>query len=179
MACGWRRDRRDPFVKRASSRIANGWRNWRTGTAFHDISCPLRVMRSEVRGVFVPFDGLHRYLPMLASLAGYRVVEVPIRHRPRKYGRSHFGVWNRLFVGLRDLRTVRWMQKTRMTYRVEAVDDVTGTTDDRPGTGRSVVLGTGPLVEERRRHEQHAEHQEGTDPVGGGELRHVEEEDLA
>jgi dolichol-phosphate mannosyltransferase len=121
MACGWRQDRQDPWVKRASSRIANGWRNRRTGSSIHDVTCPLKVFRREVRQVFYPFNGLHRFLPTLAEMSGHRVVEIPVRHRPRLHGRSKYGVWNRLWRGLRDLRAVRWMQARRMTYRAEHV----------------------------------------------------------
>lgn len=118
MACGWRRDRKDPFVKRVSSKIANGWRNWRMGTSIHDVTCPLKVLRREVREVFYPFHGLHRFLPTLAEMAGYRVVEVPVGHRPRLHGESKYGVWNRVFRGLRDVKAVTWMRDRRMTYRV-------------------------------------------------------------
>jgi glycosyltransferase involved in cell wall biosynthesis len=121
MATGWRRDRRDPFVKRMSSRVANAWRNWRTGSAIQDINSPLKVFRRDVRDVFHPFNGLHRFLPTLAEMAGHRVVEIPVNHRPRRHGSSHYGVWNRVFRGMRDLRAVRWMQARRMTYRVERV----------------------------------------------------------
>jgi glycosyltransferase involved in cell wall biosynthesis len=121
MACGWRANRKDPFVKRASSRVANWWRNRKTGSTIHDVTCPLKVMRRGVREVFYPFHGLHRFLPTLAEMAGHRVVEIPVNHRPRLHGSSKYGVWNRVFRGMRDLRAVRWMQDRRMTYRAERV----------------------------------------------------------
>jgi dolichol-phosphate mannosyltransferase len=120
-ALGWRADRKDPFVKRASSKVANWWRNRRTESAIHDVTCPLKVMKRDVRDVFYPFHGLHRFLPTLAEMAGHRVVEVRVNHRARKHGTSKYGVWNRVFRGLRDLRAVRWMRDRRMTYRVERV----------------------------------------------------------
>lgn len=119
MACGWRRDRQDPWVKRASSRIANWWRNRKTASSIHDVTCPLKVFRRDVRDVFHPYNGLHRFLPTLAAMAGHRVVEIPVGHRPRRHGVSKYGVWNRVFRGMRDVRAVRWMQDRRMTYRVE------------------------------------------------------------
>lgn len=122
MALGWRADRKDPFVKRASSKVANWWRNRRTASAIHDVTCPLKAFRREVREVFYPFTGLHRFLPTLAEMAGYRVAEVRVNHRARRHGSSKYGVWNRLFRGLRDLRAVRWMQDRRMTYRVRRAD---------------------------------------------------------
>jgi glycosyltransferase involved in cell wall biosynthesis len=119
MACGRRANRQDPFVKRLSSKIANGWRNRRMGTNIQDITCPLKVFRREVRETFYPFHGLHRFLPTLAEMAGYRILEIPVNHRPRHSGTSKYGVWNRLFRGMRDLTAVRWMKDRRMTYRIE------------------------------------------------------------
>jgi glycosyltransferase involved in cell wall biosynthesis len=121
MVCGWRKERRDPLVKRLSSRVANGWRNLRTGEAVHDITCPLKVFRAAVVPHLPPFDGMHRFYPTLARMAGFRVVEVPVAHRERASGTSKYGVWNRLRKGLSDLRTVRWMQRNRLTYRKERV----------------------------------------------------------
>jgi glycosyltransferase involved in cell wall biosynthesis len=120
-ACGWRRDRRDPFVKRVSSRIANAARNRRLGSTIHDVTCPLKAMRREVLSVFLPLNGIHRFLPDLARTAGYSVVEIPVGHRARKHGRSKYGVWNRLFRGMRDLRAVRWMKDRWITERATRV----------------------------------------------------------
>jgi glycosyltransferase involved in cell wall biosynthesis len=121
MVCGWRRDRSDPWVKRTSSRIANAWRNRRTGEAMHDITCPLKVFRAAIVPHLPPYDGMHRFYPTLARLAGFRVIEVPVAHRPRRTGASKYGIWNRLWKGLDDLRAVRWMQRNRMAYRKERI----------------------------------------------------------
>lgn len=126
MACGWRRERQDPFVKRASSRIANAFRSGRTGDGIHDVTCPLKMFRREVTSIFYPFTGLHRFLPTLAQAAGFKVVEIPVSHRARLHGASKYGVWNRLFRGLADLRAVKWMLARRMTYRATRVDDAPG-----------------------------------------------------
>jgi glycosyltransferase involved in cell wall biosynthesis len=126
MACGWRTVRSDPFVKRASSKIANAFRSGRTGDGIHDVTCPLKVFRREAVAVFLPFNGLHRFLPTLAIAAGLKVVEIPVGHRPRRHGASKYGVWNRLFRGLADLRAVRWMIDRRMTYVATRVEDATG-----------------------------------------------------
>lgn len=119
MVCGWRRERRDPWVKRMSSRIANAWRNRRTGESVHDITCPLKVFRAAIVPHLPPFHGMHRFYPTLARMAGFRVVEVPVAHRPRASGTSKYGIWNRLWKGLSDLRTIRWMQRNRLSYRKE------------------------------------------------------------
>jgi hypothetical protein len=114
---GWRRERDDPWLKRVSSRVANGFRNWRTHERVHDTGCGLKVFRREVLQRIKLWDGMHRFLPTLARMEGFRVVEVPVAHRPRTSGRSHYGVWNRLWKGLRDVRAVRWMWRNRLTYR--------------------------------------------------------------
>jgi hypothetical protein len=118
--------RRDPFVERASSKIANAFRSVRTGDGIHDVTCPLKVLRREVASVFLPFNGLHRFLPTLAIAAGFKVVEIPVSHRPRLHGESKYGVWNRLFRGLDDLRAVKWMIDRRMKYRATRVGDASG-----------------------------------------------------
>jgi len=117
MVIGWRRDRRDPWLKRVSSRIANGYRNWRTHERVHDTGCGLKVFRREILGRVKLYDGMHRFLPTLARMEGFTVTEVVVGHRPRARGRSHYGVWNRLWKGLRDVRAVRWMWRNRLTAR--------------------------------------------------------------
>ena len=116
MVIGWRKERNDAWLKRVSSRIANGYRNWRTNETVHDVGCGLKVFRREVIAKLKLYDGLHRFLPTLARMEGFRIVEVPVPHRPRASGASHYGVWNRLWKGLRDVRTVRWMWANRFTY---------------------------------------------------------------
>jgi len=116
MACGWRRDRDDPAIKKLSSKVANGFRNWRTQSDIQDVTCPLKLFRREVRVCFHPFDGMHRFLPMLARMQGFNVVEVPVSHHKREHGQSKYGVWNRVFKGLSDLKVIRWMQRTQMNY---------------------------------------------------------------
>jgi glycosyltransferase involved in cell wall biosynthesis len=114
---GWRKDRDDPWLRRISSKIANRFRNWRTKEQVHDTGCGLKVFRREVLERLKLWNGLHRFLPTLARIEGFRVTEVPVAHRPRKSGRSHYGVWNRVFKGLSDVRTIRWMWRNRLTYR--------------------------------------------------------------
>ena len=126
MACGWRQVRQDPFVKRASSRIANAFRSGCTGDGIHDVTCPLKVFRREVVSVFHPFMGLHRFLPTLAQASGFKVVEIPVSHRARLHGESKYGVWNRLLRALRDLGAVKWMLARRMTYVATRVGDAAG-----------------------------------------------------
>ena len=116
MAIGWRKERRDSFLKRVSSKIGNGYRNWRTNETVHDTGCALKVFKREVIERIKLWKGLHRFLPTLARMEGFKVVEIPVAHRPRTSGKSHFGVWNRLFKGMADVKTIRWMWKYRFTY---------------------------------------------------------------
>jgi len=118
-ANGWRKDRRDPWLRRVSTRIANGVRNRLTHEQIHDSACGLKVFRREVAERVRLFNGLHRFLPTLARMHGFRVAEVPANHRPRTAGRAKYGVWNRVFKALRDCFAIRWMQRRLLVYQVE------------------------------------------------------------
>lgn len=117
MVIGWRRDRDDPWIKRVSSKIANGYRNWRTHEQIHDTGCGLKVFRREILERVKLFDGMHRFFATLARMEGFRVTEVVVAHRPRARGRSHYGVWNRLWKGLSDVKVVRWKWRNRLTAK--------------------------------------------------------------
>ncbi len=118
---GVRVQRRDPFVKRASSRIANAIRNWVTHENVADTGCSLKVFRKEYLDRIKLFHGLHRFLPTLLKMEGARVVQVPVNHRPRRHGRPKYHLWNRLVGPLVDLFAVRWMQKRHLGYRYEEI----------------------------------------------------------
>jgi glycosyltransferase involved in cell wall biosynthesis len=115
---GVRADRRDGVVRRLSSRIGNGFRNWVTGEQVTDVGCSLRAMRSRYLRHVKLYRGMHRFLPTLLRIEGARVIEVPVSHRPRHAGRSKYGVGNRLFVGFFDVLAVRWMQSRALRYQV-------------------------------------------------------------
>lgn len=108
---GVRVDRHDGWVRRISSRVANGFRNRMTGESVTDVGCSLRVFRAEPARRVKMFRGMHRFLPTLLRMEGARVVEVPVAHRARRFGTSKYGIGNRLFVGLADVFAVRWMQR--------------------------------------------------------------------
>jgi dolichol-phosphate mannosyltransferase len=119
---GVRRERRDDWLRRASSRIANGVRNAATGETVTDVGCSLRVMRAAPLRRVKLFRGMHRFLPTLLRLEGARVVEVPVAHRPRRHGVSKYGIRNRLWAGLVDLFAMRWMQSRALRYEVREED---------------------------------------------------------
>ncbi|MGH0037681.1 MAG: glycosyltransferase family 2 protein [Myxococcota bacterium] len=114
---GVRVDRRDTPLRIWSSRIANAIRNWATGESVTDVGCSLRVMRASTVQRIKLYRGLHRFLPTLLKLEGARCVEVPVSHRPRRYGRSKYGIRNRLVPALVDLLAVRWMQRRALPPR--------------------------------------------------------------
>ena len=111
---GVRMNRQDGALRKLSSRIANGVRNWATGERVSDVGCSLRVMRAAYVKRVKLFRGMHRFLPTLLRMEGARVIELPVSHRPRRAGRSKYGIANRLFVGIADVFAVRWMQKRRL-----------------------------------------------------------------
>jgi len=110
MVNGVRRKRQDSRVRRISSSIANGFRNWVTRESVTDVGCSLRAFRADCVRDLPPFRGLHRFLPSFARLRGHRIVELPVGHGPRRFGVTKYGIHNRLWVGLVDTLGVRWLQ---------------------------------------------------------------------
>ena len=112
--CGVRVNRQDNWLRRVSSRIARRARKTALGADFQDTGCSLRAFkRSTLDGVF-PFNGWHRFLPILVRGNGVTAKEIPVNHRPRVAGVSKYGVWNRLGRGIFDLIGVAWYQKRRL-----------------------------------------------------------------
>jgi dolichol-phosphate mannosyltransferase len=116
---GVRVERNDSPIRKLSSRIGNGFRNWMTGENVTDVGCSLRAMRTSYLRRVKLFRGMHRFLPTLLRMEGASVIEIPVSHRPRRFGRSKYGIANRLFVGLADVLAVRWMQRRALRYRVK------------------------------------------------------------
>lgn len=116
VVCGWRANRKDSFVKKLSSRIANNFRNLLTKDLIHDTGCSLKVYKHELIKKIKLYRGMHRFLPTLLLMEGARLVEVKVSHAQRKFGKSKYNIKNRLFSGLYDLLAVRWMQKRKLDY---------------------------------------------------------------
>jgi glycosyltransferase involved in cell wall biosynthesis len=117
---GWRVKRRagDSVVRRVSSRVANRVRNWVSDETIQDSGCTFRAFRRECLRGLVLYRGFHRFVPTLLKMRGYRVIEIPVTHRPRRFGQSKYGVMNRVFVACVDLFVVRWMKSRRLRYEV-------------------------------------------------------------
>jgi dolichol-phosphate mannosyltransferase len=118
LVCGYRVKRRDTLVKRATSRIANAVRSRYTKDGVRDTGCTLKAMRRECVSTLLPFKGMHRFIPALVKAAGFRLVEVPVNHRPRRFGQSKYGLGNRALRATIDMFGVRWLLSRRLNYRI-------------------------------------------------------------
>jgi glycosyltransferase involved in cell wall biosynthesis len=114
--CGVRIRRRDGPWKRLTSRIGNGFRNWATSDDIIDTGCTLKAYRRECLQGLNLYQGMHRFLPTLLKMHGYRVTQVPVGHRPRLHGRTKYSTWGRLVKGLGDVLAVCWMKKNRIDF---------------------------------------------------------------
>ncbi len=118
LAYGVRRERRDPFLKRAASRVANTVRNWVTREDVEDTGCSLKAFRRTCAEALIRLRGMHRFFPTLARLAGLRAKPVFVQHHPRSAGRTKYTIRNRLVGPFLDLLGVRWMQSRKLDYRI-------------------------------------------------------------
>ena len=112
--CGRRVNRRDTFVRRVSSRVARAARKAVLKADFADTGCAMRVFKRTALDGILPFNGWHRFLPVLVHNNGAKTLEVPVKHRPRTAGVSKYGLGNRLWRGIYDLIGVSWYQKRRL-----------------------------------------------------------------
>lgn len=119
MATGWRQRRKDPWLKRISSRIANAVRNWISGETIKDSACTLRAFKKGCIKEIPVFNGMHRFMSTLVKMEGYRVIEVPVTHHPRRFGKSKYNIRNRMVRSFVDLLAVRWMKQRHIDYEVE------------------------------------------------------------
>ncbi|OPY14813.1 MAG: Undecaprenyl-phosphate 4-deoxy-4-formamido-L-arabinose transferase [Syntrophus sp. PtaB.Bin001] len=109
--CGVRRKRMDTIVKKISSRTANAFRNFVTGDTISDAGCTYRAIRRSALWQMQTFNGMHRFLPTILRLQGYRVVEILVNDRSRTRGYSKYGIGNRMWRGILDCFAMRWLRK--------------------------------------------------------------------
>lgn len=119
MVTGWRQKRDDSWVKRITSKIANRVRNRLSGETIRDSGCTYRAYKRECLENIKLFKGMHRFMPTLVKMEGFRVIEIPIAHHPRKFGVSKYTTWNRMWRALVDLLAVRWMKSRHIHYEIE------------------------------------------------------------
>jgi dolichol-phosphate mannosyltransferase len=118
LVCGYRAQRKDTLLKRITSRVANSVRSRFNRDGVRDTGCTLKAMRRDCIGALVPFKGMHRFIPALVKGAGYRLVEIPVNHRPRRFGQSKYGLGNRALRATIDMFGVRWLLSRRLNYKL-------------------------------------------------------------
>jgi len=112
LVSGWKTRRNDPWMRRQLSRLFNWTTAVVSGVRLHDVNCGLKAYRAEVLRGLRLYGELHRFIPVLASYRGFRVAEIPVNHRPRRHGRSRYGL-SRYLRGLFDLLSVTFMGRYR------------------------------------------------------------------
>jgi glycosyltransferase involved in cell wall biosynthesis len=109
LVAGWRKSRKDKFLsRRLPSMMANRLISWCTSVRLHDYGCTLKVMSGEIARGLRLYGEMHRFIPALANEMGARIVELPVNHRERKYGKSKYGISRTVRVVL-DLVTVKFL----------------------------------------------------------------------
>lgn len=108
LVTGWKKERQDPSGKKIASKIANAVTGLLSGVRIHDMNCGFKAYQKKVVETVSIYGDLHRFIPMLAAARGFKVVEVPVKHHPRKHGRSKYGI-ERMPRGFFDLLTVLFL----------------------------------------------------------------------
>ena len=110
LVSGWKKDRKDPLEKRVPSRVFNAIVSRMSGIRLHDFNCGFKAYRREVTDSLDLYGELHRYIPCLAARRGFRIAELPVRHRRRRYGKSKYGL-GRYLRGMLDAVTVFFLMR--------------------------------------------------------------------
>lgn len=118
LICGSRTKRKDPWHKKLTSRLANWARKSICGDSVNDTGCSLKVYRASCFKKIKMFKGMHRFLPALFTIEGFRVVEIPVNHRERTQGTTKYNLFNRSFNTIADMYAVRWMKKRHLNYSI-------------------------------------------------------------
>jgi glycosyltransferase involved in cell wall biosynthesis len=108
LVSGWKQDRQDGFIKNQSSRVFNGVTALMIGLRLHDYNCGLKAYRDEVVRTVRVYGEMHRFIPAMAHLEGFRVTELPVRHHRRRHGQTKYGP-NRFLNGFLDLLTLLFL----------------------------------------------------------------------
>jgi dolichol-phosphate mannosyltransferase len=123
LLAGWRSKRQDTWIRKLSSRIANGVRSSLLKDNTPDTGCGLKLFSRATFLALPNFDHMHRFLPALVLRNGGAVISVPVNHRPRERGASKYGIHNRLWVGIVDLFGVAWLQRRVRLPEILAQDE--------------------------------------------------------
>lgn len=119
LVCGIRLNRKDSLVKKWTSKIANSIRSRLCKDGVQDTGCSLKVYRTACLKQIKMFHGMHRFLPALFQIEGYRVTQIPVNHRERTKGVTKYNFFNRSFNTIADMWAVRWMRKRKLNYQID------------------------------------------------------------
>lgn len=118
LVSGRRVNRQDPISKKWISKLANAVRSRFCEDGIHDTGCSLKLYRKSCFDKIKLFKGMHRFLPALFLIEGFRVKEVPVNHRERTKGQTKYHFFNRSFNTVADMFAVRWMKKRHLNYSI-------------------------------------------------------------
>lgn len=118
LVCGTRKRRKDSWLKKLTSKIANGVRSRVCKDGIEDTGCSLKIYRTKCLRNIKMFHGMHRFLPALFQIEGYSVKQVPVNHRERSKGKTKYNFFNRSFNTISDMLAVRWMRKRNLNYKI-------------------------------------------------------------
>lgn len=119
LVCGQRKKRRDPWTKKIISKLANAVRSRFCQDGVSDTGCSLKAYRRSCFEKIKMFHGMHRFLPALFLMEGFKIKEVPVNHRERVKGKTKYNFLNRSFNTVSDMFAVRWMNNRRLQYKIE------------------------------------------------------------
>ncbi|MDR3624681.1 MAG: glycosyltransferase family 2 protein [Chlamydiales bacterium] len=119
LVCGVRINRHDPFSKRWISRISNFIRSRICQDGMRDTGCSLKIYRKACLSKIKMYHGMHRFLPALFKIEGFRLKEIPVNHRDRTKGKSNYHFFNRSIRPLVDMFAVLWMRKRHLYYTIK------------------------------------------------------------
>jgi dolichol-phosphate mannosyltransferase len=119
LVCGMRKKRNDPWTKRWISKLANSVRSRFCHDGISDTGCSLKAYRRESLKSIKLYQGMHRFLPALFQIEGFRILEIPVAHRPRLAGKTKYNFLNRSFNTVIDMLAVRWMSNRQLRYEID------------------------------------------------------------
>ena len=119
LVCGIRLKRKDSFIKRVTSKMANFIRKRLCDDGVQDTGCSLKIYRKTCLEHIKMYQGMHRFLPALFKIEGFRIQQIPVNHRERLKGKSNYNFYNRSLNTVADLFAVRWMKKRHLHYQID------------------------------------------------------------
>lgn len=120
LICGYRKNRRDPWHKKITSKLANFVRSRFCNDHVRDTGCSLKAYRASCLSRIKMYRGMHRFLPALFKIEGFRITEVAVNHRERVKGTTKYNFFNRSFNTVADMLVVRWMAKRHVNYHIDS-----------------------------------------------------------